>query len=270
MSKKRGPLQTPTPNKQDNPADGLRSSAPQGSSPNHGVNEHSTGKANTLENPWHMAFAPETWPNWFLALIGLLGTLVALATLWTIKRQTGATEKAATAARDSVLAFIRAERAWIAVDIGPVPSFSNDTSRLEILWVNPVFTNQGKSPALVKRAVFKSDKIKHGTSLPEEPDYASGFTSEGASYLVPPNKPFSFFTKVAVSGREFLEIQQQTVDWYVYGFIDYEDIHGQEPHQTRFCFEYHVLADSIPIRLVSISRDLRRTTVPRSKETYTV
>ncbi len=73
---------------------------------------------------WQKAFAPESWSNWALVIVGIGAVIAALITLRTIKRQTSATEVAANAAkvsadiaRTDIQLFISKERARIGIKL---------------------------------------------------------------------------------------------------------------------------------------------------------
>ena len=200
---------------------------------------------------WYQGFGPPTWSNWALVVVGALAGCAAFSTLRAIRRQTGVLERQTTAmerqvqsarlsakaARMSAVAFRRSERAWIGADIvsPKSPNFSDDANRLEIWWLAVAFTNRGKTPALIRRIAQKSERVKHGTPLPPDPDYSDALIVD-ADFQAAPEIPVVPIEQVPVSSMEFAAIRQRTQDLYVYGFVEYTDIHGQA-HETRFCFE---------------------------------
>lgn len=79
--------------------------------------------------------------TWVLVLIGFLGTIAALCTLWVINKQSGDIKKAADAAFLNAQALIASERAWIDIELTP----QADAPSMYDLKI----TNHGRTPALV-------------------------------------------------------------------------------------------------------------------------
>jgi hypothetical protein len=71
---------------------------------------------NKAKNTWEKGFAPESWPNWVLAFVGIGGIFVAVKTLRKIERQTKATEDAAVAANRNIEIIVSKERARIRIE----------------------------------------------------------------------------------------------------------------------------------------------------------
>lgn len=88
--------------------------------------------ATTQKDSWDKAFAPETWPNWFLAFVGLGGVVVAVCTLKRIasqarimrhqtvllRHQTRANIQAANEAKRNTQVITDKERARLSVEVG--------------------------------------------------------------------------------------------------------------------------------------------------------
>jgi hypothetical protein len=190
------------------------------------------------------AFAPETWANWALAIIGMGATVAAFRTLRILKRQTKAAEDAAIAARANAetakantKAVINSERAWVLADnIGKLPEFTPTTNKLEILWIHVPIKNFGKTVARITRifglALIK--KMDDPLPLPQEPEYAGPRTCD---IVLPPNATYRL--DVGVGTFNLTGVKQGMDTFYIYGFVDYVDL-GNCTRQSRFCYIYHI------------------------------
>ena len=47
------------------------------------------GSSKEMNSVWQKGFGPETWPNWFLGIVGIFGVCAALRTLGAIEKQAG-------------------------------------------------------------------------------------------------------------------------------------------------------------------------------------
>lgn len=142
--------------------------------------------------PWWDA----AWATWALVIVGLGGTIAAIWTLLTIRRQTTAIErqvremqstsiqtdrlieeaaKQSIAAKKSAEALINTERAWIMVELDWVPGYpkvilgdSTDIGPHTSAAIRFMYTNEGKTIAWIdeKLACFQIAK-----ELPERPDF---------------------------------------------------------------------------------------------------
>jgi hypothetical protein len=106
---------------------------------------------------WHCAFAPSTWSNWALVIVGIGAVIAAIITLRTLNQQTIAATKAAEA-------LVSSERAWVVVELIPlairfsdgqwyrtggvrVPLNTEEIVRGEHLRYELKVTNMGRTPA---------------------------------------------------------------------------------------------------------------------------
>jgi hypothetical protein len=179
-----------------------------------------------------------------LAVVGLIGIVVAICTLAVIRRQTDATEKAANAAELNAQALISSERAWVLVEIGTLPDFKPDPNRVQILWIMPTITNGGKTTARIMKIFARQQAIAKGENLPPEPEYQG---QQNIDFILPPNKPIQT-VGVGISGEDYIRARDGASVLYIYGFIDYLDI-GETERQTRFCFIFRIPSgfDPLPI-----------------------
>ena len=148
----------------------------------------------------------------------------------------------AIAARANVDALISSERPWILVDTGEIPDdFAANENSVEILDVQPVLRNSGRTPGWITRGFIRSVLIPTGTQLPPEPDYSGGSAETPVNIIVAPNG-FIQALHVSIALSVFAAVRQGTQKLYVYGFVDYSDSVNQtgQTRQSRFCVEYHV------------------------------
>ena len=192
------------------------------------------------------------WSNWALVAVGIGAIGVALRTLRVIERQTKATEIAAKAAEHSsaateasVEALINSERAWVMVEIGPIPDFQPDPNKVQCLWIRPTIKNYGKTPARIRQIAARAQLVPDGQSLPPIPEYPIG---PGANLpvdvVLPPSVPIQPIM-LPISGQEFIQVQQGDIFLYVHGFIEYLDFSGAKRH-SGFCYFYSIQAGFSP------------------------
>ena len=197
---------------------------------------------------WGKVISPEILPIWIASLIAIIGTFVAVCTLFAIKREAieiqdvaKAAAKNADATHKTVEALMMGQRAWVIVTIGDIPPFTPEPNTLEILWVKPTFINCGKTPARITRIRAREHQVSKVDELPEEPIYeGTGIIVakfDGNAFL-PPNANVQP-VNVGISGSDFVPIRQGKSVLYLYGFVDYLDVYDRQ-RTTRFCFIYHV------------------------------
>lgn len=166
---------------------------------------------------------------------------VGAATAGFVCWQAWETRKAAEAAKRNAVIFVEIERPWIIVDIGNIPNFTPDQSQVQVLWVSPTFTNQGRTAARTLRLAARQHQLSHGESLPLEPEYPEPINID---LIVPVNTPMQPIP-VGINAADFQEIWPGNRRLYIYGFVDYLDSAGIN-RQTRFCYRYRVPAGFAP------------------------
>jgi hypothetical protein len=138
------------------------------------------GSASPKASKWREAFAPPTWSNWALIVVGFGGIVVAVWTLRRIERQTKAAEQAAQVARSNVDAFLVDNRPWLLIEHGQIGEQVG--VKIQKPFIEPVGTmppgeerfshcvffikNYGKTPAKVLTMVAE---LRIGESSSEPP-----------------------------------------------------------------------------------------------------
>jgi hypothetical protein len=165
--------------------------------------------------------------------------------LRSINTQTDAAQEAARAARENTHVLLNAERAWLTVE---VENFAEPKDGFPFIWVNATITNNGKTPARVKRIVMtkKQLPIPEGgfgrpAELPPHPEYdpTPTVTVEGKDLIIAPNSTFKHM-HVYIAPEDLEEINERKVSLYVYGFVEYFDTVKGLEHKTCFCSIYWV------------------------------
>ena len=183
-------------------------------------------------------------PNWtdklglaftgVLALVGIVGIIVAICTLKIIERQTTATGTAANAALRNAQAVINAERPWIVVNVQ-----ENSESK-------QVFTfrivNKGRTPAKFISGtydhIFADSMDTLAEMIPQTPVY-KGTPIHPNNSLVIQDGYFDVDPPIIPMG--IMSNPNQIL--FFYGQIVYDDVLGKtrpDParHETRWCFYY--------------------------------
>lgn len=179
------------------------------------------------------------WFDGILAFVGVIGIIVAICTLITVRRQTEATRRAAEGTEASVEALIASERAWVLVDIGIIPDLGPDDLGIDI---RPTVQNYGKTQARIIKFAVRSHPVKQPDDLPPEPNYTG---ENAADFILPPNKPLQPMS-VMVPAQEFIAAKNMKSCLYIYGYLDYAIV-GEKPKQTRFCLMYYPSVVSLPL-----------------------
>jgi hypothetical protein len=215
-------------------------------------------KSENKTSNWKDAFAPPTWSNWALVLVGLGATIAALLTLSQIRRQArsmryqtthlknsviqsrkaaDATKASAEAALLGAQAVIDSDRAWLLIS----QLHSIQTSwKLEQTYYRCFvdFKNFGKTPAKI---VALSAEIQIGNTR-DNPDDPSIYNSRIQS-VVPEmvaqgeSAPQVADCKIPITTEQTNGIRDKRYFLWLCGLVRYEDVFRGEPwHETRFCY----------------------------------
>jgi hypothetical protein len=192
------------------------------------------------------AFAPSTWSNWALVIVGIGAIISALRTLTAIRKQTkhigrqalsmrrqttilrasvAAAEKNAESAKITAHALINSERAWVDGEI-----VNNAALRI---------TNYGRTPAyIIKYEIRNGGLIKDAPYSPDE--LASKYMKQLQAFL---KSGESLGLEVFEAHKVFDDlIHLKDTTPVVYVIIHYADIvaGGPESHILRYTsFLYH-------------------------------
>lgn len=210
---------------------------------------------------WHNAFTPPIWSNWALVLVGIGATAAALFTLGAIKHQTAhlrnsviqsrkganAAKKSAIAASKSTEALVNIERAWLIpatefVKPNELPTIGIVNSQVETIIIR--IENCGHTPAWlmdwsINVIVLNDTNIEQATGV-EQPD---GDFPNARPFPQGRTEEFPFEWKT--NGAEIAAINSGQKHLYIYGFLQYRSIIGDEPRISWFCFHYFHKRNSV-------------------------
>jgi len=202
------------------------------------------------------------WPNgtttWAIIL-----TLLAIAeqTSQTAKAAK-ATEFAAKAADMNAKAFISSERAWILVKMMPTFPRRKSDDGYDFTWENGtpltqqdilgmkhlvpetvgyIAKNYGRTPGWVTSHWCDAKIVPTMNGLPAKPDYFSrrgSISIETCDDLYVPDGDRK--NKILIPFADLIPVARREQFLYVYGIITYRDAWDSPPHETRFCFYWHV------------------------------
>jgi hypothetical protein len=185
---------------------------------------------------WQDAFAPSTWSNWALVVVGIGAVIAAIWTLRTLNGQTIAARKAAEA-------LVSSERAWVMVDVEPQPGraylldgTSNDSSGNPVYstsaYVTCVCNNHGKTPAKIieKRICLLAGIVP----LPKEPNLDIPIVDAEPHYL-----PSGGYSKHdwSIEGKGGRGIANMVV---IYGVVRYKHLFSDQEVHTVFGYRLTV------------------------------
>jgi len=181
--------------------------------------QESVSKGQTQQRPAIPPWWDAAWATWALVVVGTAGTIAALCTLATIRRQTES--------------LITSERAWVMVDVDWIPGMGrgfvgrtvagrSTTENMTVI-VRLTYKNEGRSPAWIAE---KRANVKALHSLPAKPDLDS------AEVIQREPEPLAI-------GRELkkditLTCNERDADdtAVVYGVVRYRDAFGENRETT--------------------------------------
>jgi hypothetical protein len=192
--------------------------------------------ASLNENVWRRAFAPETWPTWAAVVVGGAAALIYGLTLRAIRKQTEASHKAANV-------LINSERAWIMVQVKPIPGissgiFDGEQIMKDIISHSTSFSvrilckNDGRTPAWITEKRACIDVVD---SLPDKPNWETVDIIQSEPEPVPVGKKSKPKDQGlhCNKGRDFGKMM------VVYGIVKYRDIFAAD-RSTSFGYEVRV------------------------------
>ncbi len=219
--------------------------------------------------------------TWALALVGLGGTIAAIWTLFTIRRQTTAIErqvhemqntsiqtdrlideatKQSVAAKKSAEALINTERAWIMVELQWLPGYSGRVLGSQVIeggeqtfiTTAPIrfkYTNEGKTIAWIDEKLACFQIVKE---LPKQPDLSVLEMLDPVPEWVGVKGGGKLDKSFEADGYENIEGAMSVV----WGVIKYRDAFNAK-HETVFGFR--IRPDETFVRLTALT-EYNRTT----------
>jgi len=197
------------------------------------------------ESYLHRLFSPENLPNIGLLVAGIFGIVVAICTLLVIRRQTKATEVAATAAQNEIASLDRqfsiSHRPWVSVsgEIKNSPLVFSD--RGAHVTVSFTIKNAGSAPALGVGTMNGGLIVGPMPRTPEQARTAIGLrlippnVSDIAGILILPNDSYEIKALQLTTPKEQITKEPQEV-WFTL-CIWYKDEMGS-PHGTGLLWRF--------------------------------
>ena len=196
------------------------------------------------------------WANWALVLVGIFGVTYAIKTLKAIKRQAKANEhmlaeiraaghqtdrlieqaeKHADAARKSADALVKAERAWLMVDVewetpkGHLSVGSQDGSFNTTAFVTLAARNQGRTPVWI--AEWHA-KFEIANTVPPKPDISGAEIHYGPHPVAVGASSELALAPIAAGCPGLNKIM------LIYGVVKYRDVFTREDELRETWFGY--------------------------------
>jgi hypothetical protein len=180
---------------------------------------------------WHEGFAPSTWSNWALVIVGIAGSIAALLTLVVIWRQTVATEKT----------LVLTQRPQIVVRnfyfsepnaVGGVYRGPKEIENGSFCGGQFYIVNRGGTPAKIEE-IYCIPYITR--TLPMKRPYEGMVGSKGKMTLRPgESAPYIFGMNTPLDESGVRAILTYALNFYVLGWIGYTDNLGIY-RITSFC-----------------------------------
>lgn len=174
-----------------------------------------------------MAKSQEALPNWGLFGVGIIAAIIALCTLWQIKRQ--------------VDAVFLVEKGWLNLDIPATPSLKD-----EILGTSFTLslTNVGRTPVWIVSSGLKTF-ISDEKEIKEPIDYSSCKPFLEAGAMIGADKSTVPYTDVADRDMDIKifsanRVKKQQSFFHFYGFVVYRDTTGNAKRETYFCYRLDI------------------------------
>jgi hypothetical protein len=178
----------------------------------------------------------------YLVGVGLLQFAVLAVQAWLFFRQT----KIMGQHKVSLEQLAKSQRAWLMVTVGTLPEITPDPNTLQILWLSPKVSNEGKTPAWIVGMRLRAEKFPRLEDLPAEPIYEGEGTMHFDGEATIPSGASVSPLRVGINVHDFIAIRRGASFLYVYGIVNYLDI-SRMPCSTRFCFLYHVQSGFNPV-----------------------
>lgn len=179
--------------------------------------------------------------NSLLAVVGVAGVIVALLTLWMIRRQAETGRDAAKAALLNTQAVINAERAWLlfSVEKEPAPGLGGPS------YFHIKVVNYGKVPARrleISKLLHATMTLKDFVSL-SPPDYGDDlegiqeWLAPGESWRVATFFPYEMGSDKALAAQNS-GVKIEEIEVIIYGQVTYFDGISKELRHSRYCLAY--------------------------------
>jgi len=162
-----------------------------------------------------------------------------------MKAQSIQAAKSADAAKASADALISIERARLLPDgfVNPMELPDPRMFPLHVETRTVRVINRGRTPAVVVEWLCTM-LITESANVLSLLDYSQFHTSPNGQ-LIPPDGAENFFAEWSTnSPSEIRDVRAARKQLYIYGFVKYRDIFGNQLNETYFCFHYFRGADS--------------------------
>ena len=193
-----------------------------------------------------------------LFLVGCIQALLFFQQLRFIHKDLANGIKAANAAMKSADALISSERAHVlfkTITISDVEAIDKTGVKASPK-VRYTLTNSGKSPAWIRKTLFKVDIRKKDDSFPlagAEPDYGCPRATIDTNIPIPPGEDLDTFEAFSIPKFEVDQAAATRLlggDLYltIYGYIEYADIFEKKEglRCSGFCYQYR-FGQNVPV-----------------------
>ncbi len=173
------------------------------------------------------AFLPGNLSNWVLALLGIIGAVVAIVTVSAVRKQGGH--------------IVTSERAWMVaeIELDGIPPEVDGATGIRWTGYSINFVNKGKTPAYLIETGHAAKVLSYKDSLPEkhlpfEEKAISKWKGKGLP-LQPNDHEHRGFQ--GTWAQDPVKIGRGADVLWVYGYIKYRDAFGVS-RETWFCRRY--------------------------------
>ena len=196
-------------------------------------------------NYWQKLTSPELLPNWILMAVGVVGTIVAVVTLRSIRAQQKDTQKAllfakksAVAASTSANALMSAERAWVIVEMPErIRTLEGNDDTTAIVNLRLRYQNAGRTMCWITEKKIHFSIVEQ---LPKEPMFDKSslvFSGPEPEPLVVGQQSLLDITSLTCEGVHVMSLSGPGGNAPVlYGVIRYRDAFGSD-RKTVFGYQ---------------------------------
>jgi hypothetical protein len=172
--------------------------------------------------------------TWVQIVLGVIGALGLLATLWLTRAALKQASRSADAAKISADALVSAERAFVKISHNaPGIDFFEDRD----ITVSVEVRNLGKTPATVTDTLLKPVLVLAGESLPKKPDYARDRAMQSSKAFLVANEHFKFGDMFMFKPDTPQRLRDSDLWFYLIGYVDYVDVFGTR-HRAGYARRY--------------------------------
>lgn len=173
--------------------------------------------------------------NGWLVGVGLLQLLGLVGGILVYRKQAKIMEGQLKVAEDTL---VHANRAYVHVGLWESHPIKNEKGDIIVWRISARAENTGNTPT--RNLQYSTTNVVTNCELP--PGFRFESTREPSFTLIGPKQHF-LVNHVGLRVESLLSAKRDEVWFYVYGWIEYDDVFGVRRHRTEFCYRIYPYGD---------------------------